>query len=114
MRNIGFKIVTAILLISSGVFAFMYFTTDSKLENELSKGLDQKVKDLKREAELKDNQMVTIITNFNTRIQDLSDRADNIKYVPYEKLLYVDRDVNTAMDVISSYNYDSGTTGKKR
>jgi predicted negative regulator of RcsB-dependent stress response len=114
MTNNVIKIIITILLILSGVFAFMYFVTNSKLEQAKSKNLKEKKEALRKLSKRKNFEIDSVIKSKNEEYKLLLNLEQEIKYVPYEKLRYVDRDLDAALDVVSDYKYDSSSGKKKK
>lgn len=103
-----------ILLLTVGVFAFLYYDTNSKLEEaQIQSKLDKKkaLEELEKQYE---EAIKLLNSEFLKLHEEYSNQEDNVKYIPYEKLLYVDRDVDTALDIIANYNFNSGADKKKK
>ena len=100
------NIVIVVLMAIIGVFVyFTFFTNDDTLdliEQEKLKAIQERDKAFK----VRDS-----LTSANVKITDsLRKEEQNIKYVPYEKLIYADRTIDDALDILSNYTYSRTTT----
>ena len=100
------NIVIVVLMAIIGVFVyFTFFTNDDTLdliEQEKLKAIQERDKAFK----VRDS-----LTSANIKITDsLRKEEQNIKYVPYEKLIYADRTIDDALDILSNYTYSRTTT----
>ena len=100
------NIVIVVLMAVIGVFVyFTFFANDDTLdliEQEKLKAIQERDKAFK----VRDS-----LTSANVKITDsLRKEEQNIKYVPYEKLIYADRTIDDALDILSNYTYSRATT----
>mgnify|MGYP003637504649 CR=1 FL=1 len=95
-----------VLLVGLGVFIFLYFNEKSERLLQESKFLKEHQKEL-RELRYKHLSSIDSISKVlkNTYIE-LTIEQNNIKYKPYEKFRYIDRNVDAALDTISKYHFN--------
>lgn len=103
---------TKVILIAFGVLVavivaqfFIYKSQKSFLEQEnleLQQEKKEEIKKVRDSAFVKINDLTIDSQNKFDSILKISQK---IKYIPYEKLIYPDRNLNDALDVISDYRY---------
>jgi len=101
------RLQTIVLIIAVGIFGFLYFTEKSDRLAAESTYADEKKEELRELADSLHTRFDAEITAFQSKIDYLSSIEQDIKYVPYEKLRYTDITVDTALDTIADYSFDS-------
>jgi hypothetical protein len=96
-----------LMAIAIGIFSFLYFDEKSNRESAESRYLKEKKEYQKTIRDSLVNNNDTIINRFVKENDSLKKLKNEIIYVAYEKYLYADRDLDSALRVISSYRYHS-------
>lgn len=109
MVNKILSIIVVVLLIAVGVIGFLYFTEKSLREDAENKFAEEKKLALRALTDSLNAEFTVKTVEFEGKITDLSNREQEIKYIPYEKLRYVDRNVDAALDTIAKYRFNSRT-----
>ena len=104
-----------IIIIISSIIA-LGFTTHKIIVNSKNnkiKNLENKVFEMQENAK-KENKRIrdSAYNSIDNISKNAIKRIDTIiktvtKFVPYEKYIYANRNVNTAIDVLSKYQYDT-------
>lgn len=85
-------------------------------KNEISKLQDENRLMLQKETKRIKDSLTFVVEHLRIRNNLTTDslrlEESRIKLVPYEKLIYADRDVDGALDVISNYKYDTDPKAK--
>lgn len=100
MNKNTYIIIILILVIAVGGVTWYLSSGDYKIElEELSKKNDSisKIKDI----QIKSRDSI-ILRQYNIN-DTLMNKSTEVKYIRYEKTTYVDRDLNTALDVFSEH-----------
>ena len=101
-----------ILLAALGVFIFLYLQEKSERLDAESRFAEEKKLALRNERELNQDKLDSLTVLLQFTAEALREEELNIKYRPYEKLLYTDRTVDAALDTIAVYKFDSRTKTK--
>lgn len=98
---VGFTILAAALCVS----IFLFLKEKSARELADSKYAEEKKEALRQLTDSLNSVFDGKVVEFQMEIEELSNQEQQINYIPYEKLRYVDRNVDTALDTISNYTY---------
>jgi uncharacterized membrane protein len=104
-----YSFIIIVLLIALGIFVFLYRQEHADRLSEANKYANEKKKALREERDKRIFQVDSLTQVLDRTIQDLRYEEQNIKYKPYEKLRYTDRNVDAALDTISKYNFNSSS-----
>lgn len=99
------RILLVLSLIALGVMFFIYRNSKLDYEKEISELKEARKEELKAVRDSAFVQIESIVNRSRTTYDSLLTINQEIKYVPYEKLRYVDRTIDDALDVIADYNY---------
>lgn len=94
-----------LMAIALGFSVFLYLLEKSAREDAENKFAEEKKVALRKQADSLNLEFDVKSVEFEEKITELSTREQEIKYIPYEKLRYIDRNVDAALDTISNYNY---------
>jgi hypothetical protein len=97
----------AILTIGIVAQYFIYKNEVSFLEQENLDLLEEKKTDLKKVRDSAFVKINEITVNSKNRFDSIANIPPIIKWYPYEKPIFINRDVDSALDIISRYNYNS-------
>jgi hypothetical protein len=86
-----------LLSITIGVFAFLYFTEKSARLSAEDKYAEEKKEALRNQADILHVEFETITNDLQSEIHYLSNLEQEIRYVPYEKAIYIDRSLDDAI-----------------
>lgn len=98
-------VIIALMCISAGQY-FVFKNKVSSLENENADLKEEKKNELKRVRDSATVRIDTLISRSNRSFDSILKQNVEIKYVPYEKLVYPNRTLDDALDVISKYRYN--------
>ncbi len=98
---IGFLIL--IIIIVAQFFYFKMKTSDLEQEN-LDLQEEKKV-ELKQVRDSAFYKITELTINSKITFDSILEISKEIQYIPYERLIYADRNLDTALDIISNYNY---------
>lgn len=104
MKNKITIFVFTALLILLGVFAFLYFFEKNNridAENKFSK---EKKEYLRKLSDSLNKTFILKTSDFEIEIDSLINLEKKIKYIPYEKTIYIDRTLDEALDVFSKHS----------
>ena len=100
-----------ILLIALGVFVFLYFAEKSERLSAEDKYAEEKKEALRNLSDSLNIEFNNKTEVFKTEIKYLSNLEKDIKYIPYEKTIYIDRSLDEALDVFSKHSANKRATG---
>lgn len=95
-----------ILAVALGIVVFLYLLEKSAREDAENKFAEEKKVALREQADSLNLEFVVKSLEFENKIIELSTREQEIKYIPYEKLRYIDRNVDAALDTIANYRFN--------
>lgn len=104
------KTINLILLIALGVFVFLYFNEKFNSENLEDKYLQEKKEDLRKQAEKLNLSFKEKTNSLQFKIDSLKKIERDIRYIPYEKPIYIDRTLDDALRVFSEHPANKRTT----
>ena len=107
------KIIAFMVFLIFGFLVAYIFILNNKLEKLENEFDERRKKEIQLLEEQKNREFKNLIEIFSDSITDLKNQSEKIKYIPYEKAYYMDRDVDTALDVISEDSYDSRSDKEK-
>lgn len=103
-KTILIIIGTLIIIIVAQFFYFKIKTSDLEQENlDLVEDKKDELKQVRDSAFWKITQL-TIKSQIT--FDSILDISQEIKYIPYEKFIYADRNLDDALDIISNYKYN--------
>lgn len=91
---------------------FQYFHFNMKIKNLSQLNIEIKEEKLEEIRKVRDsaiNKIENITYESNKRFDSILAIPPKIKWKKYEKPIYIDRTLDDALDIISKYEYDSGT-----
>lgn len=100
-----FNIVLILIIVIGGVYWYLN-KGDYKAEYE---NLVKKQDSINAIREVNTKRRDSVIYDLSFKNDSLKNRADKIKYIRYEKRTYIDRDIDSAIIVLSNYKYDTRT-----
>lgn len=101
--------IIVVLIIALGIVGVLYFNEKSAREEAQNAFAEEKKAALRELADSLNVEFNVKVEEFEAEITDLSNREQKIKYIPYEKLRYVDRNVDAALDTIAKYRFNQRT-----
>lgn len=104
------KTIILVLLIALGVFIFLYFTEKSDRLAAENKYAEEKKQALRELSDSLNIEFTNKAQKFQNEINYLSNLEQDIKYVPYEKIIYTDRSFDEALDVFANHPANRRTT----
>jgi len=105
--KIGLYVIIA-LLVSLGGMYFYFSNKMSFLESENADLKEEKKNELKRVRDSIITRNDTLVVHSRRDFDSILRSNVQIKYIPYEKLIYSNRSLDDALDVISKYRYNEG------
>lgn len=105
MNKLKNYIIIALLISLIGLFFFFRIKVKD-LENKLDSGEQERKEQLQKVRDSAYRTIVKTVYESKIKIDSISKLKDKIKYIPYEKLLYADRDLDSALDTIAEYRYN--------
>lgn len=109
MENKKNKIIYILLLVTIGVFAFLYFTEKKDRQTAEEAFLLEKKEALRILSEKLNKEFGTKTNQFKNEIEILKTQEKQIQYVPYTKTIYIDRTLDEALDVFSNHSANRKT-----
>jgi hypothetical protein len=110
MKNWYLYLIIALLTALGG----LYFYKEYEIA-KLKKANTELIKNnVKRVTEEIIKSYVLTLDRYQFKIDSLKDVSKEVKYIPYEKKYYYDRNVDTALFIIAGYNYDTGPAEKSK
>lgn len=113
MKNIHFYIIIALLL-STSILGFVVVSKNKAISDCENKETVIEKDKIKKINDSILNLYQNKIKAYERKIDSLAKLKQQIKYVPYEKYYYSDRNVDTALDIISNYQYDTRARSSKK
>lgn len=95
-----------VLLVALGGMYFYFQNKTSFLESENADLKEEKKNELKRVRDSIITRNDTLVVHSRKDFDSILRHNFKIKYIPYEKLIYSDRDLDKALDVIQDYEYN--------
>jgi len=102
-------IIIALLILLIG----LYFYFDWKTNKIQSEFLEYKTKEKVELIRVRDSASLRIdqvIEKSNKRIDSIANLPLKIKYIPYEKPYFINRNLDTSLDILSTYRYNAKPT----
>jgi len=90
-----------------GLFIFLYYQEKADRLSAEEKFLHDKKIELREQRDKSLHTIDSVLTILSKVSDSLRLEEKNIKYKPYEKLRYTDRNVDAALDTIAKYHFDS-------
>jgi len=97
-----------IILIIIIIGGFIYFKNKtSDLEYKLRENDIKHKKELQAVRDSTHLEIEKITTNYKTKFDSIANAPYKIKYIRYEKPVYIDRTFDDAINIITSYRYNA-------
>ena len=96
----------AILLVVIVAQFFWYQNEKSFLEQENLNLIEEKKEDIKKVRDSAFAKINELTTSSKNRFDSILNIPPTIKWYPYEKPIYADRDLDSSLDIITNYHYN--------
>jgi hypothetical protein len=110
-KNKIILIVGAILLAVIVVQYFIFKNQQSFLEQQNLDLIEGKKNELKKVRDSAFVHIEKLTISSKEKFDSILEINQEIKYIPYEKLIYFDRSLDDALDILSGYKYNTNPTG---
>ena len=114
LKNKAILIGLTVLISAIIILLILWLKTVRDLELKAVEVAKEKIEFFEQEKVKKEILLDSLKSEFSKKIEQISNQEQKIKYVPYEKTKYIDRDVDAALDSISKYRYDTGANSEKK
>lgn len=106
VKNKTILIVFGILILAIVGQFFLYKNQKSFLEQENLDLKEEKKVEIKKVRDSAFAKIEEITISSKETFDSILNISQKIKYIPYEKLIYADRNLDDALDIISNYRYN--------
>ena len=106
MKTKTILIIIGILIIVIVGQYFYFKVKTSDLEQENLDLVEEKKVELKQVRDSAFVKIEELTINSQIAFDSILEISQKIKYVPYEKFIYADRNLDDALDIISNYQYN--------
>ena len=112
MKTKTILIIIGILIIIIGGQYFLYKSQNADKDQEILDLIEDKKVELKKVRDSAFFKIKELTINSQITFDSILEISQKIKYIPYEKLIYADRNLDDALDIISDYQYN-GTSKRE-
>ncbi len=106
MKTKTILILFSILIIIIGGQYFLYKSRNADKDQEILDLQEEKKTELKMVRDSAFFKIEELTINSQITFDSILEISQEIKYIPYEKLIYADRNLDDALDIISDYKYN--------
>lgn len=100
-------IIGILIIIIAGQF-FLYKSNLFDKDQEILDLVEDKKVELKQVRDSAFFKINELTVKSQITFDSILEISQKIQYIPYEKLIYADRNLDDALDIISSYQYNKG------
>jgi hypothetical protein len=111
LKNKIILIVGAILLAVIVVQYFIFKNQQSFLEQQNLDLQEERKTEIKMVRDSAFVKIKELTISSQEKFDSILEINQEIKYIPYEKLIYFDRSLDDALDILSGYKYNTNPTG---
>lgn len=108
MKNISLYAIIILLVACIALGAVIYFK-NNQIEECRQKEIVIKNEKLNKVRDSIINIYQLTLDKYQKEVDSLKTVSKKVIYVPYEKKYYINRDVDTALDIIADYKYDTSS-----